>query len=446
MQNIIKKRQQMAENLVIELNKRPIHEIRQLARAVGAQANTTEKKDELISKIMDIATGKSTARVGKLRGVKPRSQEYDKALAAEVLRCKELYLKDDDFEENDYVKIFVESGKEFKTDNEVDGFLVYLNDAWHLLGDSDIFVDESLVDKHKLRVGDFVKGKYISDKAQKLYLNTVDSIFGVDAGGLRERPIFERLAIEQANETLNTADGNGDIFGKLINVIAPIGKGHRVIISGGNGTGKSWLLRSMAKKIANNDQNMKVVYLAVDITFEDMSFLRSNFTGKEVFTSTFDVDAPAHILIADIACECVKRYAELNYDVLFVIDDLTKLTLAYNAGKFVTNELSTFACVATKKILACAKNIKGGGSVTILTALNSDDATFNSLIYDVLIRFASVNITLSDTLARMHVYPALDLARTYTVGNLDFVSSENKKLANSLRDKTLEEALAILKG
>ena len=435
----------MSEKLLEEIEKRlnakTIHDLRQVARAVGVPRPADGRKERILEYILQIAEGKSNPVAPAVRGAHPKSAEYDRQLVADILRCREMNLSDKDSAEEKPVELSVASGAEFSSA----GILEKDGDKWFICGSCDIAVNPQFVQRYKLREGDCVSGVCTRAEGGISVLTSVNSVNGVSPDSIEGRADFERLTPIYPDVRLKIARGGDEITGKLIDLFAPVGKGQRAAVVGKHGTGKTAILKEIVKGISFNHPEVKIIFAAVDTAPEEAAEIRRTFSDCDVFTSPFDAGADAHIRTARLALEYAKRQTESLKDVLLVLDDLSKLTRAYNSTGLVSSELSTSALDSAKRFLAGAKNAAEGGSLTILTALNPDGVLTDGAAYYGLKDLCNMRVSLSSELARSRIFPPIDIEGSYTNGDEKLLSSEEIARAAALRGKTYAEVVGILK-
>lgn len=436
----------MSEKLLEEIEKRlnakTIHDLRQVARAVGVPRPADGRKERILEYILQIAEGKSNPVAPAVRGAHPKSAEYDRHLVADILRCREINLSETEAAEEKSVELSVASGAEFSSA----GILEKDGDKWFIRGSCDIAVNPQFAQRYKLREGDCVSGvcTRASEGGMPL-LTSINSVNGVSPDSIAGRADFERLTPIYPDVRLKTARGADDITGRMIDLFSPVGKGQRAVVVGRHGTGKTAILKEIVKGIRFNNPEVKIIFAAVDTAPEEAAEIRRTFSDCDVFTSPFDAGADAHIRTARLALEYAKRQAESLKDVLLVLDDLSGLTRAYNSTGLVSSELSTSALDSAKKFLAGAKNAAEGGSLTILTALNPDGVLTDGAAYYGLKDLCNMRVSLSSKLARSRIFPPIDIEETYTNGDEKLLSSEDIERAAALRGKTYAEVVGILK-
>lgn len=436
----------MSENLLEEIERRlkakTIHDLRQVARAVGVPRPADGKKERILEYIMQIASGTGSPVAPAVRGAHPKSDEYDRQLVADIVRCREICLSGGE----NVLSAAVGSGAgDEGEESSAEGIFDADKDRYYICGTGDVSVSPQFVERYKLRTGDFISGKCRRENGEDR-LALIYSVNGVSPETLSERVRFDELSYEFPDERLKIFTEENGVTGKMLDVLSPVGKGQRAVVIGKHGTGKSVLLKLIAKGIGANRPDVKVIFAAVDASPEETADLRRTFEGNDVFTSSFDAGASAHIRTVRLSLEYAKRQVETGKDVLLVLDDLSGLTRAYNSGQFVSGELSTYALDSAKKFLACAKNSAEGGSLTIFTALDPDGVFTDGAAYSGLKDICNLHISLSAELAKRRVFPAIDIGETYSLGCERFLTEEELKTASELRGKTYAEAVEAIKN
>lgn len=443
----------MLEEIERRLNAKTIHDLRQVARAVGVPRPADGKKDRVIDFIIQIASGKCDPAKPAVRGAHPKSAEYDRQLVSDIFRCREICLSANGDAESDKSEISVSSGVEFDPlDFTATGILEKNNGRWFMRVNgcrenfiSDIFVNEYFINAFKLREGDCVSGKCKRSSLDELAgLASVHSVNGVPPDMLSGRLNFESLTPVYPDKRLKIARDQQDITGRIIDLFSPVGAGQRAIISAPHGTGKTAVLKDVARGLQYNNSELKLIILLVDARPEEAADFTRSFPEADVFTSPFDAGANGHVHTARLALEYAKRQAEQCKHTVLVLDDLTRLTRAFNAcGKSVSAALDSSALDSAKKFLAAAKNTEEDASLTIISALSKGVGDpLDEAIYSGLKDLCNMNISLSLSLARSRVYPPIDIAETCAYGDEKLLSSNEIKAAVKLRSESTEKIFA----
>lgn len=449
----------MSENLIDELTKRlnaqTIHELRQLGRAVGVPHPADGKKQPLIDEILAVASGKKDSEPPTKRGAPPKSQVYDRQLAADILRCREIFLaKSLPSDEYKPKMMYVASGESDPLDYIGGGILEYDGESWFLRTTgccenfiNDVFVNKYFVNTFNLREGDYVEGRCKrTNTGEMAGLASVLKINGLQYDSA-PRADFNSLSPVYADRKLKLACGAKDKTGRIIDLLAPIGAGQRVLVVSPHGCGKTQMLKQIATGIVQNNRRAKVVIALIDVSPEDAADFSKSFKGVDVFTSPFDAGTAAHLRTMRLVLEYCKRQTELCMEVVLIIDDLTRLVRAYNAYGKQTAGLDYSAVDSAKRILAAARNTETGGSLTVISALNTGNGdVIEETAYSALKDICNVKITLSQSLVRGRIYPPIDLAETYSTQDNRLLTEEEIQASVKLRSKNIEELFALLDG
>lgn len=446
-------KENLLQELAKRLNAKTIHELRQLGRALGVPHPADGKKNDLVDEIIAVASAKKDSEPPSRRGAPPKSQEYDRQLAADILRCREIFLaKDLQFEDKKPMEIFVGSCDNSALDYVGGGILEYDGEAWFLRTTgcrenfvSDIFVNKHFVNTYNLREGDFVEGRCKRTSTDEMAgLASVLKVNGLQPD--TQRPEFDNLSPIYADKQLKLACGAKDKTGRIIDLFAPIGAGQRAIVVSPHGCGKTQTLKSIATGIEQNNPEVKLVIVLIDVSPEDSADFTKSFSRADVFTSPFDAGTNAHIKTMRLALEYCKRQTEICKDVVLIIDDLTRLTRAYNASnRQFASGLDYSAVDAVKKVLGSARNTEQGGSLTVISALNtvSGDIIEDSA-YSALKDVCNIKITLSLTLARARMYPPIIFHETYSIQDERILTEDEMQAVVKLRGKETAEIFGLL--
>ena len=446
----------MSENLIDELKKRldarSLFDLRQLGRALGVPHPTDMKKQALMDGILAIASGQKDYEPPSKRGAPVKSDGYDRQLAADIMRCREVFLAQNlPKDERKPKEIFVASADNSTLDYIGGGILEYDGENWFLRTTgcredfiNDIFVNKRFVNMYNLREGDFVEGRCKRTTTDEMAgLASVLKVNGLQPD-TEPRVEFDKLSPIYADKKLNITCNAADKTGRIIDLFAPIGAGQRAIIISPHGCGKTQTLKTIAMGIKQNNPHTKLVVVLIDISPEDGADFIKSLSGVDVFSSPFDAGTVAHINTMRLALEYCKRQTELGSEVVLIVDDLTRLVRAYNAyRKQSAFDYSSVDCV--KRILAAAKNTEKGGSLTVISALNTAGGDIvDDTAYSALKDIGNVKITLSETLARSRICPPIDLSQTYSAQDNRLLTEDEIQVASKLRSNSIEEIFALL--
>jgi len=297
-------------------------------------------------------------------------------------------------------------------------------DSSYLAGPDDIYVSPSQIRRFSLRTGDTVDGKIRPPKDSERYfaLLKVDKINYEKPENAKHKVAFENLTPLHPNERLVLERGNGsteDITARIIDLVAPVGKGQRGLIVSPPKAGKTMLLQNIAQSIASNYPDVYLIVLLIDERPEEVTEMSRSVRG-EVVSSTFDEPASRHVQVAEMVIEKARRLVEHKHDVVILLDSITRLGRAYNtvvpsSGKVLTGGVDANALQRPKRFFGAARNIEEGGSLTILaTALVDTGSRMDDVIYEEFKGTGNHEIHLDRRIAEKRVYPAINLNRSGT--------------------------------
>jgi len=303
------------------------------------------------------------------------------------------------------------------------GFLRSANGSY-LAGPDDIYVSPSQIRRFNLRTGDTVSGKIRPPKDSERYfaLLKVDEINYEPPENAKNKVLFENLTPLHPNERLSLEMGNGsteDMTARVIDMVAPIGKGQRGLIVSPPKAGKTMMLQNIAQSITNRNPECYLIVLLIDERPEEVTEMERSVRG-EVVSSTFDEPASRHVQVAEMVIEKAKRLVEHKKDVVILLDSITRLARAYNtvipsSGKVLTGGVDANALHRPKRFFGAARNIEEGGSLTILaTALIDTGSRMDDVIYEEFKGTGNMEIHLDRRIAEKRIYPSININRSGT--------------------------------
>lgn len=287
---------------------------------------------------------------------------------------------------------------------------------------TDIYVAPPLIRKFGLRTGDVVSGPVQKpQKEGERYpaLVNIDTINGIKVSGFFKRPLFENLTPYYPTERIVLETPNGNLALRVVDLIAPLGKGQRGLIVSAPKAGKTTLMKEIAKSVVKNHPEIYLMILLIDERPEEVTDMKNSVVA-EVVSSTFDQPPENHIRVVELALEKAKRLVEVGKDVMILLDGITRLTRAYNllstsSGKTLSGGLDPQAIRGPKKFLGAARNILNGGSLTILaTALIDTGSKLDQVIYEEFKGTGNMEIVLDRELAEERIFPAIDIKKSGT--------------------------------
>ena len=306
-----------------------------------------------------------------------------------------------------------------------DGFgFLRSSEGSYLAGPDDIYVSPSQNRRFNLKTGDSIAGTIRPPKDSERYfaLLKVNEINFDTPDRSRHKLIFENLTPLFPTQQLRLELGNGtteDLTGRIIDLIAPIGKGQRSIIVAPPKAGKTVLLQSIAQSITKNNPECYLIVLLIDERPEEVTEMQRTVRG-EVVASTFDEPPARHVQVAEMVIEKAKRLVEHKQDVVILLDSITRLARAYNtvlpsSGKVLTGGVDANALERPKRFFGAARNIEEGGSLTIIsTALIDTGSTMDKVIYEEFKGTGNQEITLERDIAEKRVFPAINIKKSGT--------------------------------
>ncbi len=297
-------------------------------------------------------------------------------------------------------------------------------DTSYLASTDDIYISPSQIRRFNLHTGDSIEGEVRTPKDNERYfaLVKVDTVNGQPPENLKHRMLFENLTPLFPNVPLTlerNMRSDENITGRLIDIIAPIGKGQRGLLVASPKSGKTVLMQHIAHAITANHPDCILIVLLIDERPEEVTEMQRSVRG-EVIASTFDEPATRHVQVAEMVIEKAKRLAESKKDVIILLDSITRLARAYNtvipsSGKVLTGGVDANALQRPKRFFGAARNIEEGGSLTILaTALIDTGSRMDDVIYEEFKGTGNMEIHLERRLAEKRVYPAINVNRSGT--------------------------------
>ena len=446
-----------------ELQDNSLTELREIAKNQGIDQAYKYKKSEIIEKILENQTeldkddGNDNRKkllkmnLAKLREIADsldikKSYKFNKnQLIDEILNIQDIDLMMDEMDKkediledhsSDKEEINIEDLSDNATEiiedmdsiNYVGGILDLHQDGYGFLrihnyqpSEGDIYVSPSQIRKFRLRNGDEVTGVVRPSKANESYnaLIYIKSVNGLDPSLSINRPHFEKLIPIYPKQKLILENSSNDTAMRLIDLISPIGKGQRGMIVSQPKSGKTTLLKKIAKSISTNYPEVKLMVVLIDERPEEVTDMIRSVDGEVVY-STFDEQAKNHIKVAENAIERAKRLVENKYDVVILLDSLTRLARAYNlvtppSGKTLSGGLDPLSLHKPKRFFGAARNIEEGGSLTILaTTLIETGSRMDDIIFEEFKGTGNMEVHLDRKLSERRIFPAIDIYKSGT--------------------------------
>ncbi len=297
-------------------------------------------------------------------------------------------------------------------------------DESYLAGPDDIYVSPSQIRRFNLRTGDYITGRVRPPKEGERYfaMLRVETINGDPPEASKNKILFENLTPLFPRTAFHLERGNGsteDITGRIIDLIAPIGRGQRGLLVSQPKAGKTMMLQNVAQAITTNHPDAHVIILLIDERPEEVTEMQRTVRA-EVISSTFDEPAVRHVQVAEMVIERAKRLVEHKKDVVILLDSITRLARAYNtvvpsSGKVLTGGVDANALQRPKRFFGAARNVEEGGSLTIIaTALIDTGSKMDEVIYEEFKGTGNMEVHLNRRISEKRVYPAIDINRSGT--------------------------------
>lgn len=291
----------------------------------------------------------------------------------------------------------------------------------YLAGGEDIYVSPSQIKRFGLRRGDTIEGLIRPPKEGERFfaMLQVQKVNGIDSDKIYNRPLFENLTPLHPDERFTLELDKSSLTQRVIDLIAPIGKGQRALIVAPPKSGKTMILQAIAHSIAENYKDAVLMVLLIDERPEEVTDMSRNVKG-EVVASTFDEPADRHVQVAEMVLNKAKRLAEQGKDVVILLDSITRLARAYNtvapsSGRVLTGGLEATSLQKPKRFLGAARNIEEGGSLTIIaTAMIETGSRMDEVIFEEFKGTGNSELCLDRKLSERRIFPAVDINRSST--------------------------------
>src|SRR6056297_2622750 len=319
----------------------------------------------------------------------------------------------------------------------------FVRTSGYLPGPNDVYVSLSLVRKYGLRKGDAITGQVRQprdgERREKFNpLVSVETINGGDIEAAKERPEFSKLTPLYPQDRLRLETTPANLVTRVIDLVAPIGKGQRGLIVSPPKAGKTMVLQAIANAITENNPECHLMVVLVDERPEEVTDMQRSVKG-EVIASTFDKPAEDHTIIAELSIERAKRLVELGHDVVVLLDSMTRLGRAYNlaapaSGRILSGGVDSTALYPPKRFFGAARNIENGGSLTILaTALVETGSRMDEVIFEEFKGTGNMELKLDRRLADKRIFPAVDVDASGTRKEELLMSADELKIVWKLR-------------
>ncbi len=414
--------------------------LKDLAKARGIKGVSAMKKGDLVERMLQ------EDEKDKLKKAASHPAEKKEA-EAQTEEKKEVYKTTED-----HSSIAVkEDIANLDSGVTVSGILEVLTEGYgfircenYLPGEHDVYVAPSQIRRFNLKTGDIVTGNTrikTSEKEKFSALLFVTSVNGQHPAEAQKRPSFENLTPIFPNERLRLERQGGSVAMRVVDVVSPIGKGQRGMIVSQPKAGKTTLLKEIAKSIKTNNPEMHLIILLIDERPEEVTDIKEAIAGDnvEVIYSTFDETAEHHKRVAEMVIERAKRLVEYKKDVMILLDSITRLARAYNltctpSGRTLSGGLDPAALHMPKRFFGAARNMREGGSLTILaTALVDTGSKMDDVVFEEFKGTGNMELQLDRSLSNKRIFPAVNLVASST------------RRDDLLQDKTTLDRMWILR-
>jgi transcription termination factor Rho len=288
-------------------------------------------------------------------------------------------------------------------------------------GPNDVYVSQSQIRRFSLRTGDMITGQVrLPKNGEKYYsLLRIEAVNGIDPESVRDRPYFNQLTPTFPNKFINLETTPNNLATRLLNLIAPIGRGQRGLIVSPPKAGKTMLLKHIANGTTTNYSDIHLMVCLIGERPEEVTDMERSVKG-EVISSTFDEPVENHTKVAELALERAKRLVENGKDVMILLDGITRLTRSYNlalppSGRTLSGGIDSVSLYPPKRFFGAARNTEGGGSLTIIaTCLVDTGSRMDEVIYEEFKGTGNLELHLDRKLAERRIFPAMDIQRSGT--------------------------------
>ena len=409
----------------MQLESKTLSELRETAKEMGIKSVTKYKKIELIEKILEKDREENN------------SKQNNKENKSNEQKPKEDYKTPDEEKED----------AEGVLEILPDGF-GFLRGANYLSTENDVYVSPSQIKRFNLKTGDKVMGITRKPKSGErfralIYVKTVND---ENPETSKRRTNFELLTPIYPEEKLTLETTQNNIATRLIDLISPIGKGQRGLIVAPPKAGKTVLLKSIANSITKNHPDVELIVLLIDERPEEVTDMRESIEGDVIY-STFDQVASHHVKVAEMVLNRAERLVEHGKDVVILLDSITRLARAYNltispTGRTLSGGLDPGALHGPKKFFGAARNIRQGGSLTILgTALVETGSRMDDVIFEEFKGTGNMELHLDRKLAEKRIFPAVDIYKSGTRREDLLLTEEEKSTLWTLRRQMSNESV-----
>ena len=433
----------------MDYNKMTIVQLRAAAKEKGLRGISTLKKEGLIERLLEVEQSKKETTLEKPPVEKEfheRRQEIERKNLQENQEQEEKKKQDDKPRQENGMKSELAS---LESGAKADGILEVMPDGYgfircenYLPGENDVYVSPSQIRRFNLKTGDILVGNIRVKTQNEKYsaLLYVESVNGYKPYDAQKRKNFEDLTPIFPNERIRLETQGAPVSMRMVDLLSPIGKGQRGMIVSQPKTGKTTLLKQIAKSITTSYPDMKLIVLLIDERPEEVTDIREYIEGPnaEVIYSTFDELPEHHKRVSEMVLERAKRLVEHKEDVVILLDSITRLARAYNlvvppSGRTLSGGLDPAALHMPKKFFGAARNMREGGSLTILaTALVDTGSKMDDVVFEEFKGTGNMELVLDRKLSEKRIFPAINIQKSGTRRDDLLLSKEEQEIVYSL--------------
>ncbi len=444
--------------------------LREFAKDKKIKNISTMRKSELIEAIIAAAEGEEKEEPAEVASVVAEDEAAGQAShkSAEAPHQNSEHYVREGHKENYHAQPQQES-EQPRTEHAMamaDGILEVLSEGYGFIrcenflpGDNDVYVSPSQIRKFNLKTGDIIQGpKRMKTSSEKFSaLMYVETVNGKDPSVAQRRPAFESLTPIFPDERIHLEKNSDTVAMRMVDLISPIGKGQRGMIVSQPKSGKTTLLKQIANAVTRNNPEMHLMILLIDERPEEVTDIKESIVGDnvEVIYSTFDELPERHKRVSEMVIERAKRLVEQKMDVIILLDSITRLARAYNltvqaSGRTLSGGLDPAALHMPKRFFGAARNMREGGSLTILaTALVETGSKMDDVVFEEFKGTGNMELVLDRKLSEKRVFPAIDIAKSSTRREDLLLNKEEQQAVDIMRKalnglKTDEAAERIL--
>ena len=433
----------------MDYNKMTIVQLRAAAKEKGLRGISTLKKEGLIERLLEVEQSKKETTLEKPPVEKEfheRRQEIERKNLQENQEQEEKKKQDDKPRQENGMKSELAS---LDSGAKADGILEVMPDGYgfircenYLPGENDVYVSPSQIRRFNLKTGDILVGNIRVKTQNEKYsaLLYVESVNGYKPYDAQKRKNFEDLTPIFPNERIRLETQGAPVSMRMVDLLSPIGKGQRGMIVSQPKTGKTTLLKQIAKSITTSYPDMKLIVLLIDERPEEVTDIREYIEGPnaEVIYSTFDELPEHHKRVSEMVLERAKRLVEHKEDVVILLDSITRLARADNlvvppSGRTLSGGLDPAALHMPKKFFGAARNMREGGSLTILaTALVDTGSKMDDVVFEEFKGTGNMELVLDRKLSEKRIFPAINIQKSGTRRDDLLLSKEEQEIVYSL--------------